>query len=162
MPMSTRSQLVLINLVTNAWEAAVKNKGTIHLTFVLWLSRCLGSSGHLPLTPAMRSGGLVFASLALGTYGTWQSMRVPGVRTVEIPLAKLPVSLDGFSIVQLTDLHIGSLVNGDWLKSVVEKTNNLAPDLVAVTSDMVDDFADALAKDVPRLVISGPDMAYTA
>lgn len=77
------------------------------LALLLWLSRCLGSSWHLPFTPAMRSGGLVVAALALGIYGTWQSMRVPDVRTVEITLPKLPVSLDGFSIVQLTDLHIG-------------------------------------------------------
>jgi len=77
------------------------------LALLLWLSRWLGSSWHLPFTSAMRSGGLVFAALALGIYGTWQSMRVPGVHRIEITLPKLPVKLDGFSIVQLSDIHIG-------------------------------------------------------
>lgn len=108
------------------------------LALVLWLSRLLGSAWHLPFTPAMRSGGLVLAALALGIYGTWQSLRVPAVRTIEIALAGLPVSLDGFSIVQLSDLHIGPFLKGDWLKGVVRKTNGLAPDLVAVTGDMID------------------------
>ena len=86
------------------------------LALLLWLSSWLGGSWHLPFTPAIRSVGLVMVALVLGIYGTWQSTRVPGVRTVEITLPKLPVSLDGFSIVQLTDIHIGPFLKGAWLR----------------------------------------------
>lgn len=121
------------------------------LALLLWLSRCLGSSWDLPLSPAMRSVGLVLAALVLGIYGTWQSIRVPDVRTVEITLPKLPVSLDGFSIVQLADIHIGPFLKGAWLRDVVEKTNALSPDLVAVTGDMIDGSPDELQDDVAPL-----------
>jgi uncharacterized protein len=118
------------------------------MALLLWLSRWLGSSWHLPLTPAIRSGGLVLAALVLSVYGTWQSLRVPDVRTIEITLARLPVSLDGFSIVQLSDIHIGPFLKGDWLRKVVAKTNALSPDLVAVTGDMIDGSPDELKDDV--------------
>jgi predicted MPP superfamily phosphohydrolase len=121
------------------------------LALSLWLSRWLGSSWHLPFSPAMRSGGLVFAALALGTYGTWQAIRVPDVRTIEITLPRLPVSLNGFSIVQLSDIHLGSFLKGAWLLDVVAKTNDLSPDLVAVTGDMIDGSPDELKDDVAPL-----------
>ena len=118
------------------------------LTLLLWLSRLLGSSWHLPLTPAMQSIGLVMVALVVSLYGTWQSLRVPAVRTVEITLAKLPVSLDGFSIVQLSDIHIGPFLKGAWLREVVAKTNGLSPDLVALTGDMIDGSPEELQDDV--------------
>lgn len=121
------------------------------LALLLWLSRWLGSSWHLPLTPAMRSIGLVVAALVLGIYGTWQSIRVPDIRTVEITLPKLPMSLNGFSIVQLTDIHIGPFLQGAWLREVVAKTNALSPDLVAVTGDMIDGSPEELQDDVAPL-----------
>lgn len=121
------------------------------LALVLWLSRWLGSSWHLPLAPAVRSAGLVLAALVLSLYGTWQSLRVPDVRTIEITLARLPVSLDGFSIVQLSDIHLGPFLQGAWLREVVAKTNALSPDLVAVTGDMIDGSPEELKDDVAPL-----------
>lgn len=121
------------------------------LALLLWLSRWLGSSWHLPFSPAIRSGVLVLAALVLSVYGTWQAIRVPDVRTIEITLARLPVSLDGFSIVQLSDIHLGPFLKGAWLRDVVAKTNALSPDLVAVTGDMIDGSPDELKDDVAPL-----------
>lgn len=121
------------------------------LAILLWLSRCLGTSWQLPLAPAVRCGGLAVAALVLAAFGTWQSLRVPEVRTVEVTLPNLPPSLDEFTIVQLSDIHIGSLLKGDWLRGVVAKTNALAPDLVAVTGDMIDGTPEALAADIAPL-----------
>ncbi len=121
------------------------------LALLLWLSRWLGSSWDLPFSPEIRSFGLVFAALVLGIYGTWQAIRVPDVSMVEITLPKLPVSLDGFSIVQLSDIHIGPFLKGAWLREVVARTNALSPDLVAVTGDMIDGSPDELKDDVAPL-----------
>lgn len=118
------------------------------LSLVLWLSRQTGSFWQMPFTPLIRSLGLVFTALLLGSYGVWQSIRVPDVRTVEISLPRLPTSLDGFSIVQLSDIHIGPFLKGAWLREVVAKTNALAPDLVAVTGDMIDGSPEELKDDV--------------
>lgn len=121
------------------------------LALLLWLSRCLGTSWHLPFSPAVRRAGLVLAALVLGAFGTWQSLRLPDVRTVEITLPKLPRNLDGFTIVQLSDIHIGPLLKGGWLRSGVEKTNALNPDLVALTGDMIDGSPDRLKGDIAPL-----------
>lgn len=104
----------------------------------MWTSQKFGVTWQLPFTHGARNIGLVVLALVLGLYGTWQSIQVPKVRTLEIPIANLPVSLDGFSIVQLTDLHIGYFLNKEWLSEVVKKTNELSPDLVALTGDMID------------------------
>lgn len=121
------------------------------LALLLWLSRCLGSSWHLPFTAALRSGGLVLAALGLALFGIWQSLKVPDVRTVEISLPGLPASLDGISIVQLSDMHIGPLLQGDWLRGVVAKTNAQAPDLVVLTGDMIDGTPESLKADIAPL-----------
>ena len=117
------------------------------LALLLWL----GSSWRLPFSPGTRSGGLVLVSLVLGIYGTWLSIRVPDVRTIEITLPRLPTDLNGFSIVQLSDLHIGPFLNAHWLRRVVEKANSMAPDLVALTGDMIDGYPDELQDDIAPL-----------
>ncbi len=117
----------------------------------LWLSRCLGTSWRLPFSPALRGAGIITAALVMGLFGTWQSLRVPHVRTEEIALPKLPAPLDGFSIVQLSDLHIGTLLTGEWLQRVVEKTNALSPDVVALTGDMIDGFPERLKGEMAPL-----------
>ena len=57
---------------------------------------------------------------------------------VEIKLAKLPRGLDGFSIVQLSDLHVGPTIDRAFVQRVVDLANDLKPDLVALTGDIVD------------------------
>ena len=71
--------------------------------------------------------------------------------TVEVPLAKLPRALDGFSIVQLTDLHTGMTIDRDFVQRVVDRANALAPDLIALTGDLVDGPVASLREDIAPL-----------
>jgi len=102
-------------------------------------------------SPAVKSAGLLAIALSLGCWGTWQAVTVPNIRTVEISVPGLPAQLDGFSVVQLTDLHIGSLLRGEWLRAVVEKTNALDPDVVVLTGDLIDGLPDTLGSEVEPL-----------
>ncbi|HUJ62893.1 MAG TPA: metallophosphoesterase [Kofleriaceae bacterium] len=70
---------------------------------------------------------------------------------VEVPLAKLPRALDGFTIVQLSDLHTGMTIDRAFVQRVVDRANALAPDLLALTGDLVDGPVEALADDVAPL-----------
>ena len=70
---------------------------------------------------------------------------------VEIVLAKLPHALDGFTIVQLSDLHIGLTIDREFVQRVVDRTNALAPDLVALTGDLVDGKVEDLRDDFAPL-----------
>lgn len=118
---------------------------------ILWLCRCLGAPWRLPFSSVGRSAGILMIALILSAWGTWQATRVPDVRTVEIRLPHMDKRLNGFSIVQLSDLHIGLLLKKEWLKKVVKKTNHLSPDLVALTGDMIDGYPGELKQDVAPL-----------
>lgn len=90
-----------------------------------WLQRVIGGA------VAVMAGGLSAVSLREG-------LRAATVTDVNLPVAKLPQALDGFTIVQLTDLHVGPTIGKEWLEDVVARTNALEPDLVAITGDLVD------------------------
>lgn len=70
---------------------------------------------------------------------------------VEITLAKLPRALDGFTIVQLTDLHVGLTIDREFVQRVVDHTNALKPDLVVFTGDFVDGRVEDLREDIAPL-----------
>jgi hypothetical protein len=63
------------------------------------------------------------------------------LRTVEcvLPVPDLPPDLDGFTIVQLSDLHAGSRpsLNMRAIRKAVDETRRLAPDLIAISGDLV-------------------------
>ncbi len=67
-----------------------------------------------------------------------QGLAAPRVRRIEIPLARWPLALDGFRIVQISDVHIGPLLDRRFAAEIATRVNALAPDLVAVTGDLVD------------------------
>ncbi len=43
-----------------------------------------------------------------------------------------------YTIVQLSDIHIGGLIDVEFIKDIVRKVNLLSPDLVVITGDLVD------------------------
>lgn len=90
-------------------------------------------------------------ALILSAVGTWQAVRVPGVKTVEIPIPGLPPAFDGYRVVQLTDLHASRLLPGSWMAAVVAKTNALDADLIVITGDLADGSPEARAADVRPL-----------
>jgi hypothetical protein len=55
----------------------------------------------------------------------------------EFPLDGLSSALDGSTIVQLTDLHVGPFMPGEELAAYVEAINRLEPDFVALTGDFI-------------------------
>jgi uncharacterized protein len=100
-------------------------------------------------------GALVVASagagLALGVYGVWFRARRPRVRRLEIPVRGMDPALDGYTIAQLSDLHIGSLFSKRAAARWIRTANAERPDLVALTGDYVtngvafhEDIADTL------------------
>lgn len=121
------------------------------LLVVLWLGRRPGANWRLPLAPGARGAGLTLLALGLAAFGVWQAVKVPGVRTVELAVAGLPPRLDGFSLVQLSDLHIGPLQKRAWLEAVVDKANSLEPDAFVLTGDYIDGSPAELRDDVAPL-----------
>ncbi len=70
-----------------------------------------------------------------------------GVR-LEVEIERWPVGLDGFRIVQVSDLHVGPILGRAFAAETVARANALDADLVAVTGDLVDGSARLLAPEV--------------
>ncbi|MBI2895608.1 MAG: metallophosphoesterase [Deltaproteobacteria bacterium] len=92
--------------------------------------------------------------LALAIYAVYVRRRRAVVRDVIVRVPDLPTQLDGFRIVQLSDLHVGSLTPATWLEEWVERVNELEADLVAVTGDLLSSgngFMEAATRALGRL-----------
>lgn len=78
-----------------------------------------------------------------------------------ISVDALPAALDGLTIAQLSDLHVGPDLDGDAVAAVVAQVNALEPDMVALTGDFVRGSSDAILSAVPALeVLEAPLGAY--
>ena len=86
--------------------------------------------------PRLAAAIAALAALATVVFGALHVARGPKVRRVEVPLARLPVP--SYRIVQLTDVHIGTMLGRDFAARVVRQVNELEPDLIAITGDFVD------------------------
>ncbi len=56
----------------------------------------------------------------------------------KIKIDNLPSSFSGFRIVQISDIHIGSLINEAYLKPTLEMILSLKPDIIVATGDILD------------------------
>ena len=64
--------------------------------------------------------------------------RRPRLVEIDIPIANLPKALQGFSIAQISDLHVGATIKRGFVERIVGRVNRLNADLIAITGDLVD------------------------
>lgn len=95
------------------------------------------------------AGGALLGSFGLSGVAVAGALSSPRIRRVRVPLKRWPKALDGFVIVQLTDIHVGPTLGRDYIQNVVTRTNAQNPDLIVITGDLVDgsveDLSPALA-----------------
>ena len=90
-----------------------------------WLARVFG-------------GTAVLVSGALGLIAVQSALGPVAVRRVRVRLKRLAAAQHGLSIVQLTDMHVGTTRGRSFVEDIVRRSNALAPDIVAITGDLVD------------------------
>ena len=83
--------------------------------------------------------------------GVHQAIRIPPLKDLEVGIRELPHQFDGYTILQLTDLHISRLFPAAWARAVVERSNALGVDLIAITGDLIDGTVDARRADIEPL-----------
>jgi predicted MPP superfamily phosphohydrolase len=122
-----------------------------------WVARKLASP-DAPADPARRV--LLARALAVGVGGVVAGLSAVGVRSalaglrikdVPVRIPNLPPALAGLRLVQISDVHIGPLLQKEWVEGVVERVRGLRPDLVAITGDLVDGTVDELRQHVAPL-----------
>jgi len=82
---------------------------------------------------------VLLADLGLSLLSLWNATaEAVEVKRVRVKLSKLPRALDGYRIVQISDVHVGATITHEFVQTIVGKINGLKPDLVAITGDLVD------------------------
>jgi len=107
----------------------------------------------LPLDAITRWSGraVPLAALAITLWGLWNARRTAAVVSVEVPIAGLPPALHGFTIAQISDVHVGPTIKRGYVDAIVQSVNRLEVDMVAVTGDLVDGHVAELTPHVEPL-----------
>lgn len=95
---------------------------------------------------------LVVLTFLFFTYTTYVSNVKVKTREYRVINKKLPESFNGLKIIQLSDLHYGSTMFYDELKSIVKLTNERKPDLVVFTGDLIAQDYKMTSKEKEKLI----------
>jgi predicted MPP superfamily phosphohydrolase len=120
---------------------------------VLTLVRDVGLiASALALSPQVheswiRISAIVVMALtpAITLVGFFMARRVAPVVDVEVPIAGLPKELEGFTIAQISDIHVGQTIKRNFVAAIVDRVNRLEADMIAITGDVVDGSVPDLA-----------------
>jgi predicted MPP superfamily phosphohydrolase len=79
-------------------------------------------------------------TVVVGEVGIGLAKVLGELPVVDVPITvrRLPRSLDGYTIVQITDLHVGGTIGRDYVAELVARANALQPDAIVLTGDIVD------------------------
>ena len=83
--------------------------------------------------------------------GLLSARRTAPVVRVDVPIAGLPPAWHGFTVAQISDIHVGPTIRQHYVRRIVERVNTLQADLVAVTGDLVDGRVTELSEHVAPL-----------
>jgi predicted MPP superfamily phosphohydrolase len=104
-----------------------------------------------PLFSRPATLAMVVAAALLLWLGRRSAKGKPRLRRVKVPIADLPPALDGFSVAQVSDMHVGRAIGREFVAHVVERLNELKADMIAITGDLVDGTVEELRESIAPL-----------
>jgi predicted MPP superfamily phosphohydrolase len=120
---------------------------------VMWL--LMSAASTLPPEPERRTAllhltnmAVLGSSVGLTAFGLVAARRRADIVHVDVPIVGLPEGLHGFTIAQITDVHVGPTIKRDYLEAIVDGVNSIDADIVAVTGDVVDGTVAELAEHI--------------
>jgi predicted MPP superfamily phosphohydrolase len=90
--------------------------------------------------------GVPLLALAVTLVGLVNARRLAQVKHVDVPVPGLPPELHGYTIAQISDIHVGPTIKRNYLSAIVDKVNSLQADAIAITGDLVDGSVARLAQ----------------
>lgn len=121
----------VLNFYTFTWL------GVIAIAFFIFLVQFV-------LSKIFPSQTKLLAIIALGVIGIISiislinGLQPPRIKRITIPMKELPKELSGFSIVQLSDVHLESYKSKKRIAYIIDRVNELNPNLVVITGDLID------------------------
>ncbi|SAK55818.1 Ser/Thr protein phosphatase family protein [Caballeronia calidae] len=98
-----------------------------------------------PVLVAYSALAVPLLAVLFSAIGFYNARRRAPVVSVDVPIDDLPAALDGFTIAQISDIHVGPTIKRHYVERIVAAVNELEPDLIAVTGDVVDGTVPNLA-----------------
>ena len=83
--------------------------------------------------------------------GFLNARRTAAVVRVDVPIPGLPPAWQGFTVAQISDVHVGPTIRQRYVRRIVDRVNTLQADVVAITGDLVDGRVNELAAQVAPL-----------
>lgn len=136
-----------LEFVGSAWL------GVLFLACTTLLAVDVVTLGGLALpsrAPALRGWGLV-AACVLSVVALVQGLRPPAVVDYEVALPGLPAERDGAVLVEVSDVHLGTLIGERWLARLVDRIVAMKPDMIVVAGDLIDGNVGTVEPFLPEL-----------
>jgi predicted MPP superfamily phosphohydrolase len=128
----------------------------ILFVFALIYDLIISTSQHVPFNQQRRQTikvifdiTMLIAAMSYLWRGFLEGTRLPEINDVVVRIKDFP--LNGFTIVQLTDIHVGRTIKRDFLQQIVERTNAVKPDIVVITGDLFDLSPGKISHDLEPL-----------
>ena len=80
----------------------------------------------------------------------WTVLKGPRVKNVDLTFEDRNVK-EAFSIVLLSDVHLGMMTSQKWLDTVVASVNKLEADIIVITGDLIDDDYHHVERFIPQI-----------
>jgi uncharacterized protein len=143
----------ITNYISSLWMGIIVYLFLVTLGFDL-LKLALKFAGNNTLQDPRVFAFLVSAiALIITVYGLVEAANI-GITRISVKIPNLPKKLEGTTIAQISDVHMGLIIQGKRLDNIVTLTNSLNPDLIVITGDLVDEQAlhmEQLVKPLQRL-----------
>lgn len=86
--------------------------------------------------------GVLSLSVVASLFGFYAAREIR-VERVTVQSSKLPVGVEPYRMVQLSDVHLGVMTDEQWLQRIVDEVDKLKPDLIVATGDIIDSNIDS-------------------
>jgi uncharacterized protein len=124
---------------------------TVLRDLVLLVARVFAAAGEIAVLERITAIATIALAVLATLIGLFNARRLAAVVDVNVPVANLPPELHGFSIAQISDVHVGPTIKQKYVDAIVEAVNGLDADVIAVTGDVVDGSVRQLAAHVAPL-----------
>jgi predicted MPP superfamily phosphohydrolase len=143
-----------VGLLSMGWFSSmfvltmVRDAGLV-LTWLMTMA--LGWTIDWPRWQGLSAVAVPLAATGASLIGFLNARRTANVVRVDVPIRDLPSALDGFTIAQLSDIHVGPTIKRSYIQRIVDVVNGLSADMVAITGDLVDGTVAELREHIAPL-----------
>ncbi len=147
------SGLLCMGLFSSLFVLTVLRDFVLVATGLLAVMAQLAGSDYLSLdlVQGVSAAAVPLLALVATVWGFWGARRTARVVQVDVPIPGLPAALHGFTVAQISDVHIGPTIRRHYLRRIVARVNALDADMVAITGDLVDGTVPELASHIAPL-----------